>query len=292
MAGSTGLDAAWVLPARAPAITQLRHRAVEFAAAAGASRDVVERIAFSVSETVTNVVLHAYGDDGGQVGVNCRLDGGRFLVQVIDDGMGIAPRRDSPGIGQGLTIVGALAQTLEITFGRGGRGTVVTMGFGPAATSDAPPGLEMLCALALEEIADASCVDLVQDGVLRRLAAEVAGEPAMTAWLRAAMPPAKPGTATWTALREGGARLVVHDPTIPRSPGGPGERLDLTWWVAVALPAYGGSPAALWGFGGRPEGHPVPSEEVLRLLTGAAGGNLAQPAGRAILRAQLAMARG
>jgi hypothetical protein len=248
---------------------------------------VVERIAFAVSEAVTNIVLHAYSDREGEVRVSCHVDGDRFVVQVVDDGPGIAPRQDSPGIGHGLTIVGALAQTLEIAPGRDGRGTVVTMGFGSGSGSEPAPGLEALCVLALETVADVSCLDLVQDGVLRRVGAEVAGEAELTRWLREAMPPAKPGTATWTALREGGARLVVHDPSVPRSPVGIGERLNLAWWVAIALPTPEGSPPAIWGFGGRGSGRPVPSDDVIRTIANAASGDLAQPAGRAILRAQL-----
>jgi hypothetical protein len=128
-----------------------------------------------------------------------------------------------------LAMVGALALALDVATGRDGRGTAVTMAFGHAPALAAPPGLELLCVLALETVADGSCVDLVHEGVLRRVAAEVADDAALTSWLRAAVPPAKPGTATWSALREGGARLVVHDRTVPRSPGGTGERLNLTW---------------------------------------------------------------
>ena len=161
-------------------------------------------------------------------------------------------------------------QALDIAPGPDRRGTVVTMTFGPVRPPAAAPGLETLCALALETVADVSCVDLVHDGVLRRVAAEVADDPALTSWLRAAVPPAKPGTATWSALREGGARVVVHDPTVPRSPGGTGERLDLTWWIAVPLEKSDGTPAALWGLGGREGGHAVPPEEVMLILGDAA----------------------
>jgi hypothetical protein len=132
----------------------------------------------------------------------------------------------------------------------------------------------------------------VRDGVLRRVVAEVAGDPQLSAWLREAVPPAKPGTATWSALREGGVHLVVHDPTAPRSPGGPGERLNLTWWLAVALENSDGTPAALWGLGGRWGGHPVPPEEVIRIFAAAAHRDLAQPAERAVLRGRLALACG
>jgi anti-sigma regulatory factor (Ser/Thr protein kinase) len=278
------------MPAVPSVVSQLRHRAAAFAGAAGASDEVTEAIALAVSETITNVILHAYGGEEGEVRVSCDVADERVIVEVVDDGSGIAASQQSPGIGHGLAMVGALAQSLDIALGRDGRGTTVTMAFGRVQPLLAPPGLEELCALALATVADASSVHLVRDGVLRRVAAEVAGEPALSAWLAAALPPAKPGTATWAALREGGARLVVHDPSVPRSPGGPGERLNLTWWVAIRLEKPDGTPAALWGLGGRTGGRPVPSGKVIRILADAAGDDLAQPAGRALLRARLATA--
>jgi anti-sigma regulatory factor (Ser/Thr protein kinase) len=287
---SQGSSAAWVLPAVPSTVTQLRHRAAGFAAAAGASEEVTEAIALAVSETVTNVILHAYDRGEGEVSVSCGVDGESVVVEVVDEGRGIEVRRYSHGIGHGLALVGALAQSLDFALGRNGRGTAVTMAFGRVQPPDAPPGLEALCALGVQTVADASSVYLVHEGVLRRVAADVAGEPALGAWLAAALPPAKPGTATWAALREGGAHLVVHDPGRPRSPGGPGERLNLTWWVAIALERSDGTPTALWGLGGRAGGRPVPSEEVIRILATASRRDLARPAGRALLRAQLAIA--
>jgi anti-sigma regulatory factor (Ser/Thr protein kinase) len=270
----------------------MRRRAAEFVSSAGGSDDVVEAVALAVSETVTNAVVHAYdGRDRGDVRVSCHVDDGeRFIVEVADEGTGIWLRQESPGLGHGLAMVGALAHTLDIGPRSDGRGTAVTMGFAAVAPPDAPPGLELLCPLALETVADVSNVDLVQGGVLRRVAAEVANDPALTAWLRAAVPPAKPGTATWSALREGSVHLVVHDPTVPRSPGGTGERLNLMWWVAVALEKSDGSPAALWGLGGRDGGRPVPSEEVIGIFADAAHRDLAQSAERALLRGRLMMA--
>ena len=283
-------NAAWVLPAEPSAVTFLRRRAAEFVSTAGASDDVTEAVALAVSEIVTNAVVHAYdGQARGDVRVRCNADGERFIVEVADDGSGIWLRQDSPGLGHGLAMVGALADTLEIAPGPDGRGIAVSMAFGAVPPPDAPPGLEMLCPLALETVADVSNVDLVHEGVLRRVAAEVANDPALGAWLRAAVPPAKPGTATWSALREGGARLVVHDPTVPRSPGGTGERLNLMWWVAVALESSDGTLTALWGLGGREGGRPVPREEVIGVFADAAHRDLVQPAERALLRARLAM---
>jgi anti-sigma regulatory factor (Ser/Thr protein kinase) len=281
----------WVLPAEPSAVTVLRRRAAEFVSSAGASDEVTEAVALAVSEIVTNAVVHAYdGQERGDVRVSCHADGERFTVEVADEGSGIWLRQDSAGLGHGLAMVGALAHTLDIGPGPDGRGTAVTMAFGAVPPPDVPPGMQMLCPLALETVADVSNVDLVHEGVLRRVAAEVADDPVLTAWLRAAVPPAKPGTATWSALREGGARLVVHDPTVPRSPGGTGERLNLMWWIAVALEKSDGTPAALWGFGGREGGQAVPSDEVVRIFADAAHRDLVQPAEQALLRARLAMA--
>lgn len=290
MGSSVRPGAAWVSPAEPSAVSQLRHRAVEFASRAGASDEVLQAIALAVSEIITNGVVHAYeGVERGQVAVSCRVEGERFIVEVADEGVGIGRAADSSGMGHGLALVGALVQRLDIAPGPARRGTVVTMAFGPVQEISPPAGLEILCSLALETVADVSCVDLVHEGVLRRVAAEVAHSPALTTWLRAAVPPVKPGTATWWALREGGARLVVHDPAVPRSPGGPGEHLDLTWWVAVALESDG-TRDAIWGLGGRRGGRAVPPHEIVGIFANAARGDLAQPAGRALLQGRLAAA--
>jgi anti-sigma regulatory factor (Ser/Thr protein kinase) len=284
-------SAAWVLDATPSAVSEMRRRATDFVSTACASDEVAQAVALAVSETVTNAVVHAYGGQArGEVRVSCQALDERFVVEVADEGAGIWLRQDSPGIGHGLAMVGAVAHGLSIAPGPDGRGTVVKMFFGRAPAPAAPPGLEMLCTLALETVADVSNVDVVQEGVLRRIAAEVVGDPGLTAWLRKAVPPAKPGTATWAALREGGARVVIHDPTVPRSPGGTGERLDLMWWVAVALEQSDATPAAIWGLGGRAGGRPVPREDVVSILTDAAHHDLGQPAERAVLRGRLAIA--
>lgn len=287
----TDRGAAWTVPATPSAVATSRRRAVAFAAKAGAPAEMIQEVALAVSETVTNVVLHAYvGGEPGTVSVSCRGGGERLFVEVRDEGAGVTQRPDSPGMGHGLSIVGSLVRSLEVAARTDGPGTVVTMSFGPEEGELEIPSLEPLCALAIERVADVSCLDVVGEGVLRRTAAEVASDPTLTEWLRGAIPPAKPGTATWAALREGGARLVVHDPTVPRSPGGPGERLGLAWWLAVPLDAPDGRPAALWGLGGRDGGRPVPSEAVQRALVAAARADLSQAAQRAALRTRLAYA--
>jgi anti-anti-sigma factor len=279
-------DVAWVLRAQPAAVAQLRHLTAGFALAAGVTEEVVDAIRLAVSEAVTNLVRHAYDGEPGEVRVSCRLEGGQVIITVADDGVGITRRRGTAGSGHGLSLVGAVAQALEVT-AAGERGTVVSMSFGSEVARESPPGLEGLCALAVSTIADASCVDIVVSGVLRRAAAEVAGDPALTAWLRSAVPPAKPGTATWAALHQGGVQLVLHDPTVARSVGGTGETLSLLWWVAVPVRTPAGELVALWGLGGREGGRRAPSSGVLHMLEQAASSDLSQATTQQALRARL-----
>jgi len=89
-------------------------------------------------------------------------------------------------------------------------------------------------------------------------------------------------------LREGGPQLVIHDPTVPRSPGGSGEKLGLEWWVSIPLEGRGGELMGLWGLGGREGGRPIPAAEILRALAEAGRTDLADESQRDALRARLA----
>ena len=64
---------------------------------------------------------------------------------------------------------------------------------------------------------------------------------------------------------------------------------NLAWWVAVALQKSDGTPAAIWGLGGRAGGRPIPGEEIISTFTDATHHDLKQPAERAVLRGRLAL---
>jgi anti-sigma regulatory factor (Ser/Thr protein kinase) len=90
-----------------------------------------EAVALAVSEAVTNAVLHAYVDqrEPGAVEVIAeRHPDDGFEVRVCDDGRGMKPRPDSPGLGVGLPLVATLAEHLEIE-ARAGGGTRIRMVF-------------------------------------------------------------------------------------------------------------------------------------------------------------------
>jgi len=280
------------LPAAPGSVGQLRRVARDFALESGASDAVATDVAIAVTEAVSNAVVHAFVDrPPGRIRLVCQAGPGQLRVRVTDDGRGMLPRADSPGLGLGLSTMGALAASMDVRGGEDGRGTEIELTFaapgvrGPlsaartareaalldrasrlAQTAAWPQeGVEQVVALLADELFDAVTIDLVHQGTLRRLAARVHGDSVLSDWLADRLPPTKPGTATWAALHGHGPRLVVHDPASPRPPGGIGERLDLGWWLAVPLGEAGGPPVGLLGVGGRGQ-RPPPGEREQQLL--------------------------
>jgi serine/threonine-protein kinase RsbW/stage II sporulation protein AB (anti-sigma F factor) len=92
-------------------------------------------VALAVSEACTNVVIHAYRDrEPGWFHVTVEVDGGAVHVGVTDDGCGVSPRPDSPGIGLGMPLMASVTEALHVLPGEDGSGTVVAMRFRPAGT--------------------------------------------------------------------------------------------------------------------------------------------------------------
>ena len=111
-----------------------------FLDARGADPRTLSDILLAVSEVVTNAVVHGYrGAAGGRVAVEAHHEGDRLRLSVADQGHGMAPRHDSPGLGLGLPLVGRLAQQVDIVAPAGG-GTRITMCFslGGGTASDRP----------------------------------------------------------------------------------------------------------------------------------------------------------
>jgi serine/threonine-protein kinase RsbW/stage II sporulation protein AB (anti-sigma F factor) len=102
-------------PAVPGSIATLRRAVVAFAADAGADDLQQENIGLAMSEAVSNSVIHAYpADSVGLVTVQAWAAGGRIVVLVCDDGCGMIPRHDSPGLGLGLPIIARVAERVEI----------------------------------------------------------------------------------------------------------------------------------------------------------------------------------
>ena len=119
-------------------VANVRHAVLESAKAHGIGPASRDDIALAVSEACTNVVMHAYRDAAapGPLAVDAYHDNGEFFVVVCDEGTGMRPRTDSPGLGLGLGLIGRLAQRLEIS-SHDPVGAKITMIF--AAPPNAPP---------------------------------------------------------------------------------------------------------------------------------------------------------
>ena len=75
--------------------------------------------------------MHAYRGEAtpGPLAVDAYREGGEFFVVVCDEGTGMAPRTDSPGLGLGLGLIAGLSSRLEIA-SQEPAGASVTMVFG------------------------------------------------------------------------------------------------------------------------------------------------------------------
>jgi serine/threonine-protein kinase RsbW len=91
-------------------------RAVEtFAGRHGICDGSLQALKLAVSEACTNVVLHAYRDrEPGPLRLRVEIEGRQLRVTVCDEGVGILPRVDSPGLGLGLPLIASVTEDLQV----------------------------------------------------------------------------------------------------------------------------------------------------------------------------------
>src|SRR5205807_7922608 len=105
-----------ILPARAENVAVVRHAL----GALGETLDVDSRtlsdLKLAVTEACTNVVVHAYNGEEGPMEVAASIDSESALEVVVrDNGPGITPRADSPGLGLGLPLIATLTDSVELS---------------------------------------------------------------------------------------------------------------------------------------------------------------------------------
>ena len=120
-------------PARASQVALIRRAVGDIASEFGAGEEVLLQINLAVSEAATNAVRHAYrdraADEAGEVRVIVRPSfDGRLTVYVCDEGVGLTPRADSPGMGLGLCLMAHETECFEIHKAPAG-GTEVVLRF-------------------------------------------------------------------------------------------------------------------------------------------------------------------
>ena len=114
-----GFTGAW--PAHPDNVAIARHAVVDYLRRAETLDPPLGEIEVVVSEAVTNSVVHAYlGDTAGEVRVTVALLPEEVEVIVEDDGRGMVPRTDSPGLGLGLALIATLADRFDAESAPGG----------------------------------------------------------------------------------------------------------------------------------------------------------------------------
>ena len=112
------------------AVAPARNAVAQLAEDAGGPVNVVESVRLAVSEALTNIVYHAY--EGGQPGpmtVEAWITEGALIVLVCDEGTGMRPRPDTPGLGLGLPLLAQLADDFRVEDRKDPAGTRVSMRF-------------------------------------------------------------------------------------------------------------------------------------------------------------------
>jgi anti-sigma regulatory factor (Ser/Thr protein kinase) len=107
-------DVQLTLPARAENVAVVRHALGGLGEALALHPQTLSDVKLAVTEACTNVVVHAYGDGEGPMEVAASVDGDALRVTVRDEGLGIVPRPDSPGLGLGLPLIATLTESLEL----------------------------------------------------------------------------------------------------------------------------------------------------------------------------------
>lgn len=257
-------------PAEAASVRQIRRDVAAFAHAHGAEERQVADLTLAVSEAATNAVVHAFTNaEPGRLRLVAEPSDGALHVMVADDGHGMRPRGDSPGLGLGVPTIAQLTTSLDIRPAERGSGTEVHMEFAvPGLRAPAPArspeawrlellaevarlagtgwpgeGLEELVALLVPAVADACALDIVEADGPRRVAGHVGDDEDgdLSAWLAAraplqdalqsALPALRGGRAHVTELSdEANRELIQADGDLARF-----AQLGLHWWVNVPL---------------------------------------------------------
>jgi len=110
------------VPAEADQMARVRTEVAEYARGLGMSAVAVDDARTIVTEACGNSIKHAYGDSpDGLLEVSATTEDGELCLVVRDFGTGIGPRSTSlPSLHAGLSIIGALSNSLRLSSCRGG----------------------------------------------------------------------------------------------------------------------------------------------------------------------------
>src|SRR4051812_40732123 len=97
----------WGFPAVPACVSGAREVVTAFAGEHAVPEPPLENLRLALSEAVTNAVVHGYRRrPPGTITVVVAVEDGAVIVSVTDDGDGMSPRIDSPGLGLGMPLMG------------------------------------------------------------------------------------------------------------------------------------------------------------------------------------------
>ncbi|MDX6665910.1 MAG: serine/threonine-protein kinase RsbW [Solirubrobacteraceae bacterium] len=92
----------------------VRNQMAALARDCGLDERSIGDVRLAVSEATTNALIHGYRDGPGTIRVRASIVAGELLIAIHDDGCGMRPRTDSPGLGLGLPVIASVANRMEI----------------------------------------------------------------------------------------------------------------------------------------------------------------------------------
>jgi anti-sigma regulatory factor (Ser/Thr protein kinase) len=109
-------------PGTPPGVGQLRRVAAEVARRAGMPDGAIDAVRLAASEAASNAVIHAYREreQAGDLHLRASVHDGELHLVIADDGPGVAPRTDSPGLGLGFPIMAHVSERFEMLSGPDG----------------------------------------------------------------------------------------------------------------------------------------------------------------------------
>lgn len=118
-----------VLPAVTSSVPEVRALARSFTVRHCADADVLRSVLIASTEAASNSVLHGFvGREPGTIRVTLGAGSDEIRVVIADDGSGMRPRPDSPGLGLGLPTITQVASQVDIR-STDGEGTELSMHF-------------------------------------------------------------------------------------------------------------------------------------------------------------------
>jgi anti-sigma regulatory factor (Ser/Thr protein kinase) len=115
------------IPGTPRGVRTLRNALAGIAKDCGMDAEGISDVQLAVTEAATNAVVHAYAEREGELRVTAAVRDGELAIVIRDTGPGLVARRDSPGMGVGLSVMATVAGHLKVVSRPGG--TEVHMAF-------------------------------------------------------------------------------------------------------------------------------------------------------------------